>query len=56
MEGSLGPAPSLITTNNPTVFERISVLEYRKGYLSRELSGKSYLDSLRIKKENGKSS
>lgn len=56
MEGNLGPAPSLVTPNNPTVFERISVLEYRKGYLSRELNGKSYLDSLRIKKENGKSS
>ncbi|RHN42327.1 putative codeine 3-O-demethylase [Medicago truncatula] len=56
MEGNLGPAPSLVNPNNPTVFERISVLEYRKGYLSRELNGKSYLDSLRIKKENGKSS
>ncbi|KAJ1399937.1 Oxoglutarate/iron-dependent dioxygenase [Sesbania bispinosa] len=52
MEGSLGPAPSLVTPDNPAVFKRISVSEFRRGYLARELRGKSYLDSMRIKNEN----
>ena len=56
LEGSLVPAPSLVTPKNPAVFKRISVTEYRAGYLARELHGKSYLDSLRIQNENGKSS
>ncbi|KAJ0082916.1 hypothetical protein Patl1_10085 [Pistacia atlantica] len=48
----MGPAPSLITPENPALFKRISVADYYKGYFSRELQGKSYLDGLRIKNED----
>ncbi|XP_031252146.1 protein SRG1-like [Pistacia vera] len=48
----MGPAPSLITPENPALFKRISVADYYNGYFSRELQGKSYLDGLRIKNED----
>ncbi|KAJ0017226.1 hypothetical protein Pint_10117 [Pistacia integerrima] len=48
----MGPAPSLITPENPPLFKRISVADYYKGFLSHELQGKSYLDVLRIKDED----
>ncbi|XP_027343295.1 uncharacterized protein LOC113855864 [Abrus precatorius] len=56
LESILGPVPSLVTPNTPAVFKRISVKEYSEGYLSRELRGKSYLDSMRIQNENDKNS
>jgi isopenicillin N synthase-like dioxygenase len=56
VEGNIGPAPSLTTPNNPAVFKTMNVLDYHKGYLSRELRGKSYLDTLRVQNENEKSS
>ncbi|KAJ1430562.1 Oxoglutarate/iron-dependent dioxygenase [Sesbania bispinosa] len=46
-----GPAPSLITPTTPALFKRISYGEYFRGYLSQELRGKSFLDSIRI--QNG---
>ncbi|XP_073281059.1 oxoglutarate-dependent flavonoid 7-O-demethylase 1-like [Primulina huaijiensis] len=46
--GDLGPAPSLITPENPAKFKRIGVSDYFKGLLTRELAGKSYLDTMRI--------
>ncbi|KAF8413630.1 hypothetical protein HHK36_001622 [Tetracentron sinense] len=49
--GDLGPAPSLISPHNPALFRRVGVEEYFKGYFSRELNGKAYLDVMRI--ENG---
>ncbi|KAJ0082313.1 hypothetical protein Patl1_10276 [Pistacia atlantica] len=36
----MGPAPSLITPENPVLFKRISVADYYKGFLSHELQGK----------------
>ncbi|XP_057415544.1 oxoglutarate-dependent flavonoid 7-O-demethylase 1-like [Lotus japonicus] len=51
-ESTLGPLPSLITPTTPAAFRTINFAEYLRGYFSRELRGKSYLDSIRI--ENGK--
>ncbi|XP_057415551.1 oxoglutarate-dependent flavonoid 7-O-demethylase 1-like [Lotus japonicus] len=56
IEGNIGPLPSLINPNNPAVFKSTNVLDYHKGYLARELRGKSYLDSMRIQNKKEKSS
>ena len=48
LDGDLGPAPSLLTPQCPAEFRRIGVADYFKGYFSRELVGKSYVDSIRI--------
>lgn len=48
LEGDFGPAPSLVTPQTPAKFKRISLADYIKGLLSRELDGKSYLDTLRV--------
>ncbi|KAL2252153.1 UNVERIFIED_CONTAM: Protein SRG1 [Sesamum indicum] len=49
LDGDMGPAPSLITPpHTPAKFKRIGVAEYFKGYFSRELAGKSYLDLMKI--------
>ncbi|KAL1366511.1 hypothetical protein AAHE18_03G365500 [Arachis hypogaea] len=45
---NLGPVSSLVTPQNPAMFKTTTVAEYRKGYLSRELRGKSYLDNFKI--------
>ncbi|MED6193654.1 hypothetical protein PIB30_021629 [Stylosanthes scabra] len=45
------PAPSLVTQETPAVFKTISVQDYYKGYLSRELRGRSYLHSMRVHQE-----
>ncbi|KAJ1430556.1 Oxoglutarate/iron-dependent dioxygenase [Sesbania bispinosa] len=55
IEATLGPASSLVTPETPAVFKTISVAEFHKGYLGRELRGRSYLDSLRIQNEEEKS-
>lgn len=43
-----GPAPSLVTLENPAKFKRIGAREYFKGLFSEELNGKSYLEAMRI--------
>ncbi|CAI0381933.1 unnamed protein product [Linum tenue] len=49
LDGDLGPAPSLLkNTLSQPEFRRISVADYYKGYFSRELVGKSYVDTMRI--------
>ncbi|XP_038722155.1 protein SRG1-like [Tripterygium wilfordii] len=50
LDSDIGPAPSLVSPENPPMFCRIGTADYFKGYLSRELSGKSYLDVMRISK------
>ncbi|KAK0579828.1 hypothetical protein LWI29_032155 [Acer saccharum] len=55
LEGDMGPAPSLITPETPALFRRISVTDYLKGYFSRELRGKSYVDVMRIQTGSDKS-
>ena len=54
INGDLGPAPSLITPETPALFRRISVSDYFKGYFSRELQGRSYIDVVRIPNEKNK--
>ncbi|XP_061367074.1 oxoglutarate-dependent flavonoid 7-O-demethylase 1-like [Gastrolobium bilobum] len=56
VESTIGPAPSLVTPKTPAVFRRVSFTEYYKGYLSRELRGKSFLDTMRIQNGNEESS
>ncbi|KAK0579860.1 hypothetical protein LWI29_032712 [Acer saccharum] len=55
MDGEIGPAPSLVTPETPAMFRRISTIDYIKGLFSRKIDGKSYLDAMRIQKEQGKS-
>eukprot|EP00262_Sarcandra_glabra_P005978 TRINITY_DN1794_c0_g1_i7.p1 TRINITY_DN1794_c0_g1~~TRINITY_DN1794_c0_g1_i7.p1 ORF type:complete len:392 (-),score=76.12 TRINITY_DN1794_c0_g1_i7:96-1271(-) len=51
LEGEIGPAPSLINPQNPALFKRITTKEFRKGFFSKKLNGKSNLKNMRI--ENG---
>lgn len=51
LDGELGPAPSLVTPETPAAYRRMIVADFLKGYLSRELVGKSYVDGMRI--QNG---
>ncbi|XP_051135364.1 protein SRG1-like isoform X2 [Andrographis paniculata] len=48
LDGVFGPAPSLISNEKPARFKSIGLAEYLRGYLSRELVGRSYLDVMRI--------
>ncbi|CAI9782113.1 unnamed protein product [Fraxinus pennsylvanica] len=48
VDGDLGPAPSLVTPETPAKFKKISFPDYMKGFLLRELDGKSYVDAMRI--------
>ncbi|XP_054778617.1 oxoglutarate-dependent flavonoid 7-O-demethylase 1-like isoform X1 [Prosopis cineraria] len=48
LDGDLSPAPSLVTPERLPLFRRIGVTEFFKGFVSRELVGKSYLDTIRI--------
>lgn len=48
LEGDMGPAPSLITPENPPKFRRILMVDYLRGLYSREIDGKSYIDAMRI--------
>ena len=53
-EADIGPAPSLITPESPALFKRIGDRDYLRGYLSRELDGKTYIDGMRIQNEEQK--
>ena len=48
LDGELGPAPSLVTPETPTLFKRISVVDHFKRFFSSELRGISFIDFLRI--------
>ncbi|PIN04047.1 Iron/ascorbate family oxidoreductase [Handroanthus impetiginosus] len=48
LDGDLGPAPSLITPESPAKFKRIAVVDFVRGLFSKELKGKSYIDTMRI--------
>ncbi|KAK4710897.1 hypothetical protein R3W88_005410 [Solanum pinnatisectum] len=52
LDGILGPSSSLVTVDNPPKFKNIRVTEYYKGYFTRELVGKSYVDIMRITNED----
>ncbi|CAN0915820.1 Protein SRG1 [Linum grandiflorum] len=48
-DGVVAPAPSLVRgEEKPALFRSVTVEEFFKGFFSRELQGKSYLDTLRI--------
>ena len=55
MNRVIGPTPSLVTPERPALFRKIGVADYYKGYFSRELQGKSYIDVVRIQNEKSKS-
>ncbi|XP_059294631.1 oxoglutarate-dependent flavonoid 7-O-demethylase 1-like [Lycium ferocissimum] len=44
-----GPAPDLLTPQSPAKFKRIGVADYFKGFASRQVVGKSYIDTIRIR-------
>ncbi|MED6188361.1 hypothetical protein PIB30_085238 [Stylosanthes scabra] len=46
----IGPAPNLVTPETPAIFTSISCEEYYHGYLSKELRGKDFVNSLKITK------
>ena len=48
LDGDLGPAPSLITPENLAKFSRVLMVDYLKRLFSRQLDGKSYIDTMRI--------
>lgn len=48
LDGELGPANSLINAHNPPKFKKIWVAQFYKGYVTRELVGKSYVDTMKI--------
>ncbi|XP_018830031.2 protein SRG1-like [Juglans regia] len=49
LDGDMGPAPSLISSEkSPALFKRIGVADYFRAFFSRELRGKSHLDTMRI--------
>lgn len=52
-DGEVYPASSLISENTPSLFRRLTVEEYLRRRLARELCGKSYPDVLRIQHGRG---
>ncbi|XP_044497455.1 protein SRG1-like [Mangifera indica] len=48
-EAEIGPASSLINPENPPFFKTIGMEDYVKGFFSRKLYGKEYLDNYKIK-------
>ncbi|PPS10794.1 hypothetical protein GOBAR_AA09846 [Gossypium barbadense] len=48
LDGDMGPAPSLLSPQNPPLLKRIGVADYFKCLFTFELRGKSYVDVLRI--------
>ncbi|XP_055961676.1 protein SRG1-like [Mercurialis annua] len=48
LDGEIGPAPSLITSEARARFKTMIAEYFYKGYFARQLRGKSYLDVIRI--------
>ncbi|KAF2314643.1 hypothetical protein GH714_028176 [Hevea brasiliensis] len=51
LDGTIGPAPSLISPETPAKFKTMTSADYYKGYFARELRGKSYLEVIRIQQD-----
>ncbi|KAA8515003.1 hypothetical protein F0562_018210 [Nyssa sinensis] len=51
LDDEWGPAPSLVTPETPALFRRVGTADFFRGYFSRELRGKSYVDVMRIQNE-----
>ncbi|EEF42743.1 Flavonol synthase/flavanone 3-hydroxylase, putative [Ricinus communis] len=50
-EVEIGPAPSLINSQNPPQYRRIGMEDYVKGYFSQKLNRKSYLEKMKLQHE-----
>ncbi|WMV15687.1 hypothetical protein MTR67_009072 [Solanum verrucosum] len=48
VNGTQGPTSSLVTAHNPPRFKTMGATEFYRGYLNRELVGKSYVEAIRI--------
>lgn len=48
LDGQIGPAPSIISAENPAKFTSIGAVDYFRGLFARKLEKKSYLDAMRI--------
>ncbi|KAK7331432.1 hypothetical protein VNO77_25657 [Canavalia gladiata] len=51
-ESEIGPAISLINSENPPLFKTIGMEKYVKNYFTRNMDGKSYLEHMRITNQN----
>ncbi|KAH9627296.1 hypothetical protein KSS87_013541 [Heliosperma pusillum] len=49
LSNEVGPMSQLIGPGTPEMFRRITMEDYWKGFFTRTLDGKSYLDAMRIK-------
>uniref|UniRef100_A0A803QF06 Fe2OG dioxygenase domain-containing protein n=1 Tax=Cannabis sativa TaxID=3483 RepID=A0A803QF06_CANSA len=49
LDSELGPALSIIGPENPAIFRRVPIENYFKEFFARKLSGKSYLDFMKVK-------
>ncbi|GLT50652.1 hypothetical protein SLA2020_241230 [Shorea laevis] len=47
-EAKVGPLPSLINPQNLPLYKRMGMEEYVKGFFSRKLDGKTYLNHMRV--------
>ncbi|KAA8519577.1 hypothetical protein F0562_013799 [Nyssa sinensis] len=52
-EANIGPSTSLTNPQNPPLFKTVGMEKYFKDFFSRKLGGKSFLEKLRIKNEEG---
>ncbi|KMS95343.1 hypothetical protein BVRB_009140 [Beta vulgaris subsp. vulgaris] len=52
LDAEIGPISELIKPGTPAQFRQISVADYFKGYFSRALDEKSYLDVMRINEKH----
>ncbi|RVX10775.1 Protein SRG1 [Vitis vinifera] len=56
LDSELGPAPSLISPQNPAIFQRVPIEKYFKDFFARRLDGKSYLKFMKIDEDGGHTS
>ncbi|RYR50457.1 hypothetical protein Ahy_A07g037066 [Arachis hypogaea] len=47
-DAMVGPAQSLITEQTPARFKSVGVMEYYEGFFAQKLTGKSYIDVMKI--------
>ncbi|KAM6552271.1 hypothetical protein CsatB_002079 [Cannabis sativa] len=51
LDSELGPALSIIGPENPAIFRRVPIENYFKEFFARKLSGKSYLDFMKVENQ-----
>lgn len=50
LEAEIGPADSLINSENPPLFTTVTLDEYLKEFFSRKLAVKTYLEHIKMNK------